>query len=314
MPIFKEKNTKKCIIIKKNTVTLDSKHKEITERIKKDILETLPELKRQKKQLLEFLKQNNLNISIDERLNKEDNLKEIISKIKLIKKREKEYFLNNSNYIFDYFESKKNISENTNNENDINEINNENETVNKNETNQTNCGINKTTKSKFNDITKSNMLNNFFKIKDKTINDIDGENNIILNNNGEINNNNEINNKELSNVQKYMLNNDESFLNINNYIIQTDICRFCNKGELIPIEHEGILLCNMCSKSVKYLIDNDKPSYKEPPKEVCFYAYKRINHFREILAQFQAKESTQIPDEVIENIKLQIKKDRKSVV
>ena len=46
-----------------------------------------------------------------------------------------------------------------------------------------------------------------------------------------------------------------------------------------------------------------KPSYKEPPKEVCFYAYKRINHFREILAQFQAKETTQIPDEVFENIK-----------
>ena len=32
-----------------------------------------------------------------------------------------------------------------------------------------------------------------------------------------------------------------------------------------------------------------KPSYKEPPKEVCFYAYKRINHFREILAQFSSK-------------------------
>jgi hypothetical protein len=42
---------------------------------------------------------------------------------------------------------------------------------------------------------------------------------------------------------------------------------------------------------------------------VCFYAYKRINHFKEILAQFQGKETTQIPPEVIENIKLQIKKD-----
>ena len=40
---------------------------------------------------------------------------------------------------------------------------------------------------------------------------------------------------------------------------------------------------------------------------------KRINHFREILAQFQAKETTQIPDEVIENIKLQIKKERINV-
>jgi len=41
-----------------------------------------------------------------------------------------------------------------------------------------------------------------------------------------------------------------------------------------------------------------------------FYAYKRINHFREILAQFQAKETTQIPETVIEDIKSQIKKER----
>ena len=50
-------------------------------------------------------------------------------------------------------------------------------------------------------------------------------------------------------------------------------------------------------------------TYKEPPKEACFYAYKRINHLREILAQFQAKETTQIPEQVIENIKNQIKKE-----
>ncbi len=70
---------------------------------------------------------------------------------------------------------------------------------------------------------------------------------------------------------------------------------------------------NKCGKQQNYLIEHEKPSYKEPPKEVCFYAYKRINHFREILAQCQAKETTQIPDEVIENIKLQIKKERISL-
>ena len=57
-------------------------------------------------------------------------------------------------------------------------------------------------------------------------------------------------------------------------------------------------------------IDNERPSYKDPPKEICFYAYKRINHFREILAQFQAKETTQIPSDILENIQLQIKKER----
>jgi len=100
---------------------------------------------------------------------------------------------------------------------------------------------------------------------------------------------------------------------VGNFVVQTSICRSCLKGELIPEEHEGILICNTCFCSTKYLVENEKPSYKEPPKEVCFYAYKRINHFREILAQFQAKETTQIPEEVLENIRLQIKKERISL-
>jgi hypothetical protein len=99
-------------------------------------------------------------------------------------------------------------------------------------------------------------------------------------------------------------------LDVNSFVYQTDICHICNKGELIPLDDEGILVCTSCSRVIPYLIENEKPSYKEPPKEVCFYAYKRINHFKEILAQFQGKETTQIPLDVIENIKLQIKKER----
>ena len=141
---------------------------------------------------------------------------------------------------------------------------------------------------------KSKLVNNFFKIKE----DIS---------NNDINNINKQNNNI---VLKYLSNVSDDFLDINNYIYQTDICKICNKGELIPLEEDGILVCNICSRTIRYFIENEKPSYKEPPKEVCFYAYKRINHFKEILAQFQGKETTQIDDEVIENIKLQIKKER----
>ena len=137
------------------------------------------------------------------------------------------------------------------------------------------------------------MVNNFFKIKED-INPTQIEQN---------ENNNNI-------VLKYLTNVSDDFLDINNFVYQTDICQVCNKGELIPLEDEGLLVCNLCSRTVQYLIENEKPSYKEPPKEVCFYAYKRINHFKEILAQFQGKETTQIPADVIENIKLQIKKER----
>ena len=116
--------------------------------------------------------------------------------------------------------------------------------------------------------------------------------------------------KSITNIEKYLSNVDVNYININNFISVTDLCKACNEGELIPVDHEGLLVCNKCYKHIKFLVENDKPAYKEPPKEVCFYAYKRINHFREILAQFQAKETTLIPDEIIANIQLQIKKER----
>jgi hypothetical protein len=114
--------------------------------------------------------------------------------------------------------------------------------------------------------------------------------------------------EDVSYIQKYLTNVDDTFFDINNYIVKQEKCK-CS-GELISVEHEGVLICKECGSRYEYLVEHEKPSYKEPPKEVCFYAYKRINHFREILAQFQAKETTQIPDEVIDNIKAQIKKER----
>jgi hypothetical protein len=120
-------------------------------------------------------------------------------------------------------------------------------------------------------------------------------------------------NKNKNIVQKYLCNLDESFLDIQSFIFQSDVCEYCNKGELIAVEDDGIVICDSCFKSTPYLIDNEKPSYKEPPKEVCFYAYKKINHFKEILSQFQGKETTQLSEEVIENIKQQIKKERISL-
>ena len=112
-----------------------------------------------------------------------------------------------------------------------------------------------------------------------------------------------------ANVNAYLTNIDKSYINLDNYKVKYDVCQYCS-GELIPIENLGVLVCKKCSRQHTFLIEHEKPSYKEPPKEVCFYAYKRINHFREILAQFQAKETTQIPDKVLNDIKEQIKKER----
>ena len=258
MPAFKPKPSKKLKFNKKTSVTLDIKHKEFLNEFSKNENDIIPELKLERHELREQLK-NNDKLTIEQKLDIEDQINEITEKIKETKGKKKEYFLDNSQFIFDYFENKKNISMGN---------------------------LSQTTTS------KSKVLNNFFKIKQDDTEAIKNQNK-----------NNNI-------VQKYLTNIDDTFLDMNSFICSTDICQTCHKGELIPLEDEGILVCNTCSRSVPYLIENEKPSYKEPPKEVCFYAYKRINHFKEILAQFQGKETTQIPPDVIENIKLQIKKER----
>jgi hypothetical protein len=261
MPSFKPKTNKKIKYNKKSAVTLDGKHKEFLNEFSRNEHDKIPELKTKIKELKAKIEANP-NMNVEERLDTTDQIEEFNKQIKDYKTRKKEYFLDNSKMIFDYFENKKEI-----------EI--------------------KTEKTAANASSKNKLLNTFFKIKQ------DDENLELLNQR-----------KSNNIVQKYLCNIDDIFLDINSYICQTDICQHCFKGELIPLEDEGILICNNCSTNTPYLIENEKPSYKEPPKEVCFYAYKRINHFKEILAQFQGKETTQIPPEVIENIKLQIKKER----
>ena len=247
MPSFKPKANKKILVSKKSNVTVDSKHQEKMmefENIKKYII---PELKKEKQSFESKLKCHDL--SIDETLELKDKIKNHSKKISKYKKKQKNYLLDNSKYVFDYYEKKKDLADGSKN--------------------------------------KTKVLFSFF---NKTIESEDKK-------------------QEINNTQKYLNNIDESFLNINDYIHPHETCGKCN-GELIPVESEGVMICKECSYQINFIIEHEKPSYKEPPKEVCFYAYKRINHFREILEQFQAKETTQIPDEVLKNIRLQIKKER----
>lgn len=86
-------------------------------------------------------------------------------------------------------------------------------------------------------------------------------------------------------------------------------CEICGK-EMRVCTNEANLFCTYCGNQEFVLIDSDKPSYKDPPREISYYAYKKINHFNEWLAQFQAKESTEVPQEIYDMIFLQLKKER----
>jgi len=122
---------------------------------------------------------------------------------------------------------------------------------------------------------------------------------------------NNLSNKKMD-TSKYLSKFNNEFFNIDHYRENIESCPLCS-NEFIPQNEDGVLICKGCGYQIPYLIEHQKQSYKEPPKEVCFYAYKRINHFREILAQFQGKETTTIDDSVMNDIRAQIKKERLSL-
>ena len=89
----------------------------------------------------------------------------------------------------------------------------------------------------------------------------------------------------------------------------TEHCDRCNIARE-ELSEEGILVCPKCGSEEYMLVVSDFPSFRDPPKERNNYAYKKINHLNEILNQFQAKESTIIPDEVMNEVICEIKKRR----
>jgi hypothetical protein len=73
--------------------------------------------------------------------------------------------------------------------------------------------------------------------------------------------------------------------------------------------NETFLDCPDCGYREYILVDSEKPSYKDPPREMSYYAYKKINHLNEWLAQFQAKETTEIPTAVLDQIRAELRKE-----
>lgn len=84
----------------------------------------------------------------------------------------------------------------------------------------------------------------------------------------------------------------------------------CCYVEMTLYSSDGVQICQKCGLEQNVIIESEKPSFKDPPIEAVFFSYKPINHFNEILAQFQAKESTEIPEDVYNTILQEIKKER----
>jgi molecular chaperone GrpE (heat shock protein) len=241
--------------------TIDEKHTEMLQYFDTLEHETIPQLKEEIQDWKSAAKRHASAKRLEEYLDALDKIEQTKKTIKELQSKRKEYLLQNSKYIFQYFEQKKDISEGGGTQN-------------------------------------VNLLNQFFKVKGTT-----PESSNMLSNRYQTSRNA---------YQNYWKNVNNEIINIQDFVFPSDICEKCHRGELIPQDEEGILICNntQCGAFITHIVDNAKPANKEPPNEVSYTAYIRLNHFKEILSQFQAKETTQIPEEVIEAIRARIKKER----
>ena len=94
--------------------------------------------------------------------------------------------------------------------------------------------------------------------------------------------------------------------------IDSYVCNRCNVSKL-SIQNDSYMICPQCGESSIYFDSGTQGmSYEqEINSEVnTSFAYKRINHFNEWLAQFQAKETTSIPQQLLDDIWNECKKAR----
>jgi hypothetical protein len=227
--------------------------------------------------------------------------------------RERNYKLKNAKHIFQYYEAKNGISSSSSSSSSFSTTNTE------------------TSKEPSIVSAKSLMMQQFFKKPTgvtATSNDNNNDNTSSngtgtstgtgnnSNGSGSSSNKPPTNWMELS-ISRYMRNVGENPEYYQQLMVMPNTtrhgCKQCEQGVMITSEEEGIIVCNRCYSVEPYLVDNDKPSYKEPPKETGYYAYRRINHFKEVKAQLQGKETTHISKEIMDEINAQLKKERLQV-
>lgn len=283
--IFKTKDKKKSPI--DTRITLDAQH---NEKIKyfKELQKTLPnkkkKLKHFKKELDKFKNKRLDSLTekeLDKYLDMKDNIPILEKEIEDIEnnKQENEYLINTGHLLYQYYDNIDNTASGKK--------------------------IIKTKK-----IRDNKTVIDFFQSKDNVNdnrlheNQTEEEENKCQTENVDFISRSKILDEYLSITNKNYIKNQFSFSE------NIDICKKCGNDSLIIVNSEGITICEKCGNQETILIDSDKPSYKDPPREICYFAYKRINHFNEWLAQFQAKESTDIPEEVYNQILIEIKKER----
>lgn len=283
-------NYKRACNYKKTSKTLDYCHKNNLETFinnKISLNDRYFELSKLKEVLLNIQQKPN-DVKTDEDFIKIVNLNDKILSIEkfisaiISNKEELDYFTKTADILYNYYELVENNSD------DNMKIKNH---------------LNNTNNSK-----KKSILEYFHKTKDEnqvssqsTPNDVSNFITPIIQNND---------NNRASLLDKYLAIVDKNYINDNIDNTIALICEHCGSTDKTVLQNDSISVCNVCFAVQHLLTDNEKPSYKDPPKEISYFSYKRINHYQEWLNQIQGKETTDIPEDIFDKILLELKIQR----
>jgi hypothetical protein len=301
--MFKQKNKK--IIQCDSRITLDAKHNEIIKNFKeeqKNIKKYYLELKLEEEKLDKIQKDNSIALNPEDLTvifliqNNIDELKEKIKNIELQSK-ETDYFIKTGNILYEYY----------NEMDDVAKQEDESPPPKKKE---------KKDKKKVAIGENEPKIGAFFgipaKIEEKDFEE-NNEGKRVLKMNDFVQMGTNID--RASKLDAYLSKIDKSYGIRGKVHNKIDFCKKCkvtyNKDYELIVNHiEGFMSCLKCGHMEYVIIESDKPNYKDPPPEATYFAYKRTNHLNEILNQIQAKESTDIPDEVLDAVREEIRKER----
>lgn len=94
---------------------------------------------------------------------------------------------------------------------------------------------------------------------------------------------------------------------------RADSCPNCgDEGTLVHDPQQSELVCSDCGAVVATLL-SEELTYREEQEstsKITQYSYRRSNHFNEWITQFCGNESTQIPDDILESLRAELKKQR----
>jgi hypothetical protein len=227
-----------------------------------------------------------------------EELDKLKDQIKEYENNKKKYIIDNADFIFKYFEDKKQISSSIPVTNKVQDK--EDKEDNKEERNG------KEEEKQQQESKNRKLLNDFFNIQKRKKQGVEKEV-------GEMGEDVMVPEKSSNQKRKmhaYWKNVCDEIPNLQEYALSAEICTNCYKGEYIINEEEGTYNCHHCGHFILQYVNTPKHFNNEAPGEVTYTTYDRLIHFKEILSQFQAKETTKIPEEMVKNIANRIRKER----